>query len=353
METTPPYEIWFPNIGIGLEHVPRVAFNIFGFEIYLYAVFIVTGIVGGLLLAQWYAGKTGQKKDDYFDILTLCIITSFIGLRIYYVAFNWDLYKDDIMRVFSFRDGGLAIYGGIIGAYIGAFIMSKVKKIPLSTIFDTAAPSLCLGQAIGRWGNFFNREAFGGYTDSLLAMRILPEQVHGPGIGITQDMLDKVIEYEGFQYIQVHPTFFYESICNVVLMFALIWFRKRYKKFPGEVMLMYMLGYGVIRFFIEGIRTDQLFLWGTTVPVSQVMSVVFVVVSLGWIIWGRTNAKKKAAEALRVPVPVLAETLMETEEAILKETDEEPQKETNEETQEETQEEVKEVIETPIETQEP
>jgi phosphatidylglycerol:prolipoprotein diacylglycerol transferase len=312
MEAAPPYEIWFPNIGIGFKHVPRAAFNVFGFEIYWYAVCIVTGIVGGLLLAQWYAKKTGQKKDDYFDILTLCLITSFIGLRVYYVAFNWDQFKDNIMRVFSFRDGGLAIYGGIIGAYLGAFIMSKVKKIPLSTIFDTAAPSLCLGQAIGRWGNFFNREAFGGYTDNLLAMRILPEQVHG--VGITPDMLEagRLVEFEGFKYIQVHPTFFYESVCSVALMFALLWFRRRFKKFPGEVMLMYMLGYGVIRFFIEGMRTDQLLLWGTTVPVSQVMSVVFVAVALGWIIGGRLKAKKNAEAALLTPAPVLTETLLET-----------------------------------------
>jgi phosphatidylglycerol:prolipoprotein diacylglycerol transferase len=310
MEAAPPYDIWFPNIGIGFSNVPRAAFNVFGFEIYWYAVCVVTGIVGGLLLAQAYAKKTGQKKDDYFDILTLCLITSFIGLRVYYVAFNWDQFKDNIARVFSFRDGGLAIYGGIIGAYLGAFIMSKVKKIPLSTIFDTAAPSLCLGQAIGRWGNFFNREAFGGYTDSFLAMRILPEQVHG--VGVTQDMLDRAIEFEGFKYIQVHPTFFYESVCSVVLMCLLIWFRKRYKKFPGEVMLMYMLGYGVIRFFIEGMRTDQLMLWGTTIPVSQVMSVVFVAVSLGWIILGRKNAKRIAESINAAPVPVLAETLLET-----------------------------------------
>jgi phosphatidylglycerol:prolipoprotein diacylglycerol transferase len=284
------YEIWFPNIGIGFEHVPRALFNIGGFEIYWYAACIVAGIIGGLLLAQWYAGKTGQKKDDYFDILTLCLVTSFIGLRVYYVVLMWDNFKDNLLDIFNFRNGGLGIYGGIMGAYLGAFIMSKVKKIPLSTIFDTAAPSLCLGQAIGRWGNFFNREAFGGYTNNLLAMRILPEQVHGADM-ITQDIIDNAVIVEGTTYYQVHPTFFYESVCSVVLMFALIFFRP-HKKFPGEVMLMYMLGYGVIRFFIEGMRTDQLLVWGTTIPASQVMSVVFVVVALSWIIIGRVRASK-------------------------------------------------------------
>ena len=275
-------DIWFPNLRIYFERVPQLVASPFGFDIYWYAVFIILGIAAAYFLAVWYAKRTGQKPDDYFDLLMLGVVLAFIGLRTYYLIFNWNPNVPAMRQIFNIRDGGLAIYGGIIGALVAGLIMSMVKKIPFTTFADTCAPSLLLGQVIGRFGNFFNREAFGGYTDNLFAMRIRVDQARY----IRYDLLDTVIEAQGVQYLQVHPTFFYEAFFNLLLMIALMIYRP-YKKFEGEVICMYLLGYGVIRFFVEGLRTDQLMFFETGMPASQLVSVVFVVLSLILIIAGR------------------------------------------------------------------
>ena len=278
-------EIWFPNLNIYFTRVPQVAFSIFGLDIYWYAIFIVTGITAAYLLGIWYVKKTGQRVEDYTDLLLLGIPLAVVGLRAYYLIFNWGRYSGQpiLSVIFNIRGGGLAIYGGIIGAILAGVIIAKVKKIPFTTIADVAAPSLLIGQVIGRFGNFFNREAFGGYTDGLFAMRIQLDQARG----VRPDLLETaVVEYNGMQYLQVHPTFLYEAFFNLLLMIALLIYRP-HKRFEGEIILMYMLGYGIIRFFVEGLRTDQLIFFGTGLPASQVMSVVFVVLSLALIIAGR------------------------------------------------------------------
>ena len=276
-------DIWFPNLGIYFESISQVIFSPFGFDIYWYAVLIVIGIIAAYLLAVWYARRTGQKADDYTDLLMLGVALAFVGLRVYYLVFNWDMYRNQpISRLFDIRGGGLAIYGGIVGALLAGVIIGAVKKIPFTKLADTCAPSLLLGQVIGRFGNFFNREAFGGYTNSLFAMRIRLDQVHGT---ITQEMRDAAITAQGMQYLQVHPTFLYEAFFNLLLMIALLIYRP-YKKFEGEVILLYLLGYGVIRFFVEGLRTDQLMFFDTGLPASQLVSVVFAVLSFILIIAG-------------------------------------------------------------------
>ena len=285
-------DIWFPNLNIYFERVPQHLFSIFGLDIYLYAAFILAGIIAAYFLAAWYAGRTGQRKEDYLDLLILGVVLAVIGLRTYYLVFNWDSYRHlpFLRTFFDIRGGGLAIYGGIIGAIIAGIIISVKKNIPFSTFADTCAPSLLLGQIIGRFGNFFNREAFGGFTDNLFAMRINIEQARSP---ITQELMENAITANGAVYIQVHPTFLYEAFFNLVLMILLILYRP-HKKFPGEVLLLYMLGYGVIRFFIEGLRTDQLMFFDTGLPASQVMSVVFVVVSVVLIIAGHMRGRPAA-----------------------------------------------------------
>jgi len=276
-------DIWFPNLGIYFESISQVIFSPFGFDIYWYAVLIVIGIIAAYLLAVWYTRRTGQKADDYTDLLMLGVALAFVGLRVYYLVFNWDMYRNQpISRLFDIRGGGLAIYGGIVGALLAGVIIGAVKKIPFTKLADTCAPSLLLGQVIGRFGNFFNREAFGGYTNSLFAMRIRLDQVHGT---ITQEMRDAAITAQGMQYLQVHPTFLYEAFFNLLLMIALLIYRP-YKKFEGEVILLYLLGYGVIRFFVEGLRTDQLMFFDTGLPASQLVSVVFAVLSFILIIAG-------------------------------------------------------------------
>ncbi|MDR1663573.1 MAG: prolipoprotein diacylglyceryl transferase [Clostridiales bacterium] len=280
-------EIWFPHLGIAFEKVSRVAVTVFGFPVYWYGVCIVTGVILALLLARWEAGRTGQKKDDYIDMLLMGLAVSLICTRLYYVVFSWEQFKDNLWDIFNFRKGGLAIYGGLMGAVLSAFIASKWKKLPISLILDTCAPSFLIGQIVGRFGNFFNREAFGGYTDNPFAMRLLADQANG----VTPELLANAVTERGAQYVQVHPTFLYESAWNLALMVALILYRPR-KKFPGEVMYLYMLGYGFARFFIEGLRTDQLIFFNTGIPASQITSVVFVLFALTMIVIGRVKVKK-------------------------------------------------------------
>ena len=282
-------DIWFPNLGIYFENVPRVAFSVFGFDIYIYALCIVAGIAAAYFLAVWYAKRTKQKWEDYLDLLMLGVPMAVLGLRLYFMAFNWDMYRDRnfFLALVDIRGGGLAIYGGIIGAILAGVIMSIKKGIPFTTFADTCAPSLLIGQVIGRFGNFFNREAFGGYTNNLFAMRIQVDQALLP----SADVLETAgLFAHGVEYLQVHPTFLYEAFFNLLLMFALIIYRP-HKKFNGEVLLLYMLGYGVIRFFVEALRTDQLMFMNTGIPASQLMSIVFVAVALFLIVAGRLRAK--------------------------------------------------------------
>jgi len=288
-------DIWFPNLRIYFARVPQHIGSIFGLDIYVYAVLILIGIISAYFLAVWYAKKTKQKAEDYTDLLMLGVPMAVIGLRAYFLVFNWQTYAGyPIWRaLFGLRDGGLAIYGGIIGALLAGVIMSIVKKIPFTTFADTCAPSLLLGQVIGRTGNFFNREAFGGYTDNLFAMRIRADQARGvlnQAGDVRARYLDSVVVAQGVEYIQVHPAFLYEAFFNLLLMIALIIYRPR-KKFAGEVILMYLLGYGIIRFFVEGVRTDQLMFFDTGLPASQLVSVIFAVLSLIMIIAGRLRAR--------------------------------------------------------------
>ena len=284
-------DIWFPNLGIWFQNVSTYIISIGGFEIYWYAVFIVLGIICAALIAFWYAAKTGQKVSDYMDLLLLGVVLAFIGLRLYYMIFNWDLYRERnfFAAFFDIRGGGLAIYGGILGALLAGFIISRRKNIPIYTITDTAGPSLALGQAIGRFGNFTNREAFGGYTDNLFAMRIRVDQAGSP---ITN--LPRIYEL-GVEYVQVHPTFLYESVFNFLLVTALVIYRP-HKRFEGEMIFLYMLGYGAARFFIEGLRTDQLIFFGTGLAASQIMSVIFVIFAAVMLFRGYTGRIKPKTE---------------------------------------------------------
>lgn len=273
-------EIWFPNMGIAIEHLDRVAITLFGQDIYWYGVLIGLGIFLGTLLMCQEAKRTGQNPDEYVDLLLIMLILGFIGARIYYVAFSWENYKDDLMKIFAFREGGIAIYGGVIGGALAILGHSKSKKKDFWVLADTIVPSLILGQAIGRWGNFINREAFGGYTDSFFALRYKLDQVRISDISL--DTLNNVITVDGMSYIQVHPTFLYESIWNFGVLALLLWITRN-KKFNGQVTAWYFIAYGIGRFWIEGLRTDQL-RYGNF-AVSQVLSVILIIVSIVFIFW--------------------------------------------------------------------
>ena len=279
----------FPNLGIHLKSVGD-HITVFGFDIAYYGIVIGIGILAGLMLAVMEAKRTHQNVEDYYDLAIYGVIFSIIGARAYYVIFSWDMYKDDIKSIINIREGGLAIYGGVITAIIVVFIFAKIKKISPFLLFDTGGFGLITGQMIGRWGNFFNREAFGEYTNGLFAMRLPVDAVRSSDI--TTKMWNHAETVKGVMYIQVHPTYLYESMwCLMVLIIMLLY--RKHKKFDGEVFLIYLLGYGLGRFWIEGIRTDTLFIPGTTLAVSQVLSLCMVIFAVVTDIVVRMHLKKQ------------------------------------------------------------
>ncbi len=280
-------DIAFPNLGIYLENVPK-SFTVFGFEIALYGVIIGIGVLAGILMAARQAKVTGQDPDLYWDFSIYAVIFSIIGARLYYVIFVWDMYKDNLLSVFNIREGGLAIYGGVIAAFVTLFIYAKIKKQNALCMADTGVLGLILGQVIGRWGNFTNREVFGEYTNNLFAMRLPVDAVRAGDISAS--IADHITD--GINYIQVHPTFLYESLWNLALFVILLLYWK-HKKFEGEITLLYLGGYGLGRAWIEGIRTDQLFIQGTTLPVSQVLAVVMLVGAVLCDVVVRIRTKKR------------------------------------------------------------
>ena len=273
--------IRFPHLGIYLPNV--------GKTISVFGITIAIAMIVGISIALHEAKRTGQNQDTYLDLLMLTMLTSVVGARIYYVIFSWSNYKDNLGEILNIRNGGLAIYGGIIAGVITVFVYSKITKMKFLQIADTVCMGLAAGQIIGRWGNFFNREAFGEYTNNLLAMQLPVSAVRENEI--TSAMWNHVVTIGGVEYIQVHPTFLYEGLWNLMVLLFLFWFRKR-KKFEGELFFCYLAGYGVGRFWIESLRTDQLLLPGIHVPVSQMLSAVLVIVSLSVIICKRTKNRE-------------------------------------------------------------
>ena len=305
--------IIFPNLGITLNGVPR-GITLFGFDIAFYGMIIGIGMLSGILIARSQAKRTGQNPDFYLDFAIMAIPLGVIGARLYSVIFEWENYTNDFWSIFNLRQGGLAIYGGVIAALITVFVFCKIKKFSYGLFADTGISGLLLGQIIGRWGNFFNRECFGNYTDSFMAMRIdvadrSLASVFKPGV-VSDELLktmyegkEKALESimeirnnivmgaDGHSYIQVQPTFLYESLWNLALLIGILIYLPK-KKFNGEIVLIYLAGYGLGRFFIEGVRTDQLFLWNTSIAVSQALSLILFVAAVALIVIFRIRAAK-------------------------------------------------------------
>lgn len=285
MDTT----IRFPHLGLTLH--PGKSVTVFGIEIAFYGIIIGLGMLAGALVAYREAKKTGQKVDDYIDFTLYALIAAILGARIYYVIFEWDYYSQNPLQILNFRAGGLAIYGGVLASVLTLFIFTRVKKLNFWLMADTAVQGLIIGQIIGRWGNFFNREAFGGYTDNLFAMQLPVTEAKG----ITSELLEHLITIDGVSYVQVHPTFLYEAAWNLLLFIGICLY-KRHKKFDGEIFAIYLIGYGIGRFFIEALRTDQLVMKHLGgIAASQVLSVILVILGLAFVVWNRIMLKKKKA----------------------------------------------------------
>lgn len=254
------YNIAFPNLNLFFNINP-IAFSLGKVNVYWYGILITFAIILGLVLARRRDGKYGIRYCDVEDFVIWAIPISIIFARIYYVVFSWDSYKDDFSSVFKIWNGGLAIYGGIIGAVLTAIVYCKVKKIKLLDLLDYCVPFLALGQAIGRWGNFFNREAYGLETNSFFRMELL--QRNG-------------------EYISVHPTFLYESIGLIIIFIILM---KLKRKFSGEVVAAYFGLYGILRSLVEWLRADSLMLGN--IKVSLLLSIILVICSIVFIVRNR------------------------------------------------------------------
>ena len=257
--------ISFPNLGWSFE-VDRVAFSIFGVDIYAYGFLIGVGLLLAFVYGAYESKKVDLEQNDLLNMILICLPAAIVGARLYYVVFEWGRYKDDLMSILNLREGGLAIYGGVIGAAIGIFAYCKVKKINIGKPLDILAIGLLIGQAIGRWGNFVNGEAYGGETTLPWAMTIVKN-------GMTTASC-------------VHPTFFYESLWNAI-GFCLLFFTRRKKTFEGEIFCRYMIWYGVGRAMIEGLRADSLYIG--PLRVSQILSLCLVVAGIAIVIYKRKN----------------------------------------------------------------
>lgn len=275
--------IAFPHLHILLKHVGK-RLMIGNFSIAFYGIVIALGMVLAFIFIMKEAKRVGYKQDDFMDLFIFGIIFGVIGARIYYVIFSWDDYKNNLLQIFNIRGGGLAIYGGIIGGTITVIVLCHIKKLNFWKCADVIVFGVLIGQICGRWGNFFNREAFGGYTDGLFAMRI-PIDAVNRAQDITAEMKANIVTVNGIDCIQVHPTFLYESLFNLCVFLFLLWYRKR-KKFDGEIFFLYIGLYGIGRSIIEGLRTDQLLLPGTSIAVSQLLGLCLFVGSAAYLWFG-------------------------------------------------------------------
>ena len=284
--------IMFPMLG-DLTINPPSYFTVFGFDIYFYGLLIGCGFLLGTLYCAKKAPEFGIKTDDVYDFLLWLIPSSILGARLYYVVFRLDYFLANPSQIFNLRQGGLAIYGGIILGALAGYIVSRRKKIPVTAFLDLIIFGLLIGQIIGRWGNFMNREAFGAETEVFCRMGLLAPDGSS---------------------IFVHPTFLYESLWNLgVLIFLIVFNKLGKRRYDGQNMLIYFFGYGVGRFWIEGLRTDSLYIGSSNIRASQALSLALVVVSLVILIiqsrktHGPTYAQRKKLEAEQAEAPELTE----------------------------------------------
>lgn len=277
--------ILFPHLHIILKNVGD-SFMIGNFRVAFYGVTMALGMILGSMLILHEAKRTGQSDEDYLDIIIWCLISAVVGARAYYVIFAWDYYKDDLLSIFNIRGGGMGIIGGLIGAFIAGYFVCRHKKMSFVLACDTCIIGVPVGQIIGRFGNFFNREAYGQYTDGLFAMQIPLDRCTRASSVVTDEMMNHLVEYDGLKFISVHPTFLYEALWNLGLLILLLWMRK-HTRFRGQMVLTYIIGYGLGRFWIESLRIDQLIFFGTGIPVTMIVSAIMVVGGILLMVYAR------------------------------------------------------------------
>lgn len=295
-------EVFFDGLGISFN-VPSVAFTIGGYEVHWYGIIIAFGFA----LAVLYGGRTAYKwkmsLDGMTDVLIWGTLFGIVCARLYYVVFEWDYFSAYPEEIIAIWHGGIAIYGGIIGAIIGGWIGAKIGKIDFANLLDIGALGLLIGQGIGRWGNFFNQEAFGANTETAL-FRMWSTKIRDELAANQYELLERGMEVNPAE--AVHPTFLYESVWCIALFLILHFFVKKRRKFKGEIFLLYGIGYGLERMVVEGLRTDSLYIGSTNIRVSQLLSAVIVVLFTIWLIVMFRKLKKGtlARKYLIDPPPV-------------------------------------------------
>ncbi len=270
------YHVSFPGLGINDLQINPVVFSFGGFTVRWYGLLIATGLVLAVVYAMSVCKKRfGVDPDKLLNCVLVGLVTAIIGARLYYVAFQWDSYKGDLLKIFSINEGGLAIYGGLIGALIGGLIVAKICKVNIPALLDVAVLGFLIGQGFGRWGNFTNQEAFG--TPTSLPWGMISENTGG---------------------VTVHPCFLYESLWCLLGFLLLHLFSKHLRKYDGQVFLLYLVWYGFERMIVEGLRTDSLMTPIFNLRVSQILSAALVVVGLVFLIINFIRKK----DAIAVPI---------------------------------------------------
>ncbi len=276
----PQLDITFNNVG---DHI-----ELFGFSVMYYGIIIAVGMLlaGAIILKE--GKRVGFKEDDLLDVMLWGMICGIIGARVYYVLFSLDDYAGRWLSVFNIREGGLAVYGGMIGASLAVYVIARKKRLPFLRLLDVLVLGGVVGQICGRWGNFFNREAFGRYYEGRLSM-MLPVNSVRQSDAVTKEMMEHIISEGGIDWISVHPTFLYESLWNVGVFLILYFVVRKIKKWDGEIFFSFLMLYGAGRVWIEGLRTDQLLLFSTRLPVSQCLAGLCVAVSTAMLVYKRID----------------------------------------------------------------
>lgn len=277
----------FPGLGLENLDISPIAFHIFGFPVYWYGLLIAAAVLIGMSLALRQCKDFDLLQDDVLDTLLLAVPLAIVCARIYYVIFEWNLFKDNLFKIFDTRSGGLAFYGGVIGGILGVVIIARLKKIRFHRLVDFLIVYIPLGQALGRWGNFFNQEAFGNNTTLPWGMisnrtRSYLGSVNVPGVNPD---------------LPVHPTFFYEFVANLLIFFFLLRIRKQSKQ-KYETLAWYLVLYGIVRFFVENIRTDALFIGQSDIRVSMLLSGLMIVGGLAFLAYHWFKERRLAKTGL-------------------------------------------------------
>lgn len=347
-------KIRFPNMGFMFQYEDS-AISVLGFEVTIYGLLITAGMLLGMLFIFVQARRQKQDTNRYLGAMIVALLGGVIGARLYYVAFSWEEFSEKSWKLIcDISSGGMAIYGGILGGALLLALFCKIFKMSFGRTADTLCVGLLIGQIVGVWGNFFNRESFGEYTENVFAMRLPLHSVQSSAV--TDLMMDHLVNIDGVEYIQTQPLFFYESIWCILLLIILLIYTAR-KKFQGEIFLRYLAGYGLGKCVIEWLRTDKLYISGTEIPISLLLSAALflicgIMAEVRRVLWKQREKVRMRRQREEAEKKSETEDESETEEAL--ELEEETASESAEVQEEESvteQEEILEVSEAETEEQ--